>query len=246
MQRVQTLHGDFLATGHYAQVTRDENTVRYLLQRGLDRSKDQSYFLYMLTQEQLSHTLFPLGCLHKDAVRQIALENGLITAHKRDSQDICFVPNGDYAAFIDRTVGHASPCGDFLDIQGNVLAQHKGFIRYTKGQRKGLGVSASEPLYVLDKDPLTHAVRLGPDSALWATSLIADQVNWISIPELTAPISVTAKTRYSQRETAATVVPLPDGRIRVVFDAPQRAITPGQAVVLYDGETVVGGGTICE
>ena len=246
MQRILTLQGDYLATGHYAQVAQDPDTGRYLLRRGLDRSKDQSYFLYMLTQEQLSRTLFPLGGLHKEEVRLLAEKNELITARKRDSQDICFVPDGDYAAFIDRTTGHPSPCGSFLDMNGTILAEHKGFIRYTRGQRKGLGVSAAEPLYVLDKDPVTHAIRLGPDSALWSSSLIADHVNWISIAALTAPMAVTAKTRYSHQESPAIVEPLPDERIRVTFDAPQRAITPGQAVVLYDGETVVGGGTICE
>lgn len=244
LRRVQALGQDFLATGHYAQVERDPDSGRYLLKRAADRSKDQTYFLYMLTQDQLAHTLFPLGGLHKAEVRQIAETRGLVNARKHDSQDICFVPDGKYADFIERTTGHPSPTGPFLDREGRVLGQHKGLIRYTRGQHKGLGLSTEEPLYVLEKDAAANTIRLGPDSALWTTELTAEQVNLISMPELTVPLRVTAKTRYSQREAAATVTSLPDGCIHVVFDEPQRAITAGQAVVLYDGEYVVGGGTI--
>ena len=244
LRRVQALGQDFLATGHYAQVERDPDSGRYLLKRAADRSKDQTYFLYMLTQDQLAHSLFPLGGLHKAEVRQIAETRGLVNARKHDSQDICFVPDGKYADFIERTTGHPSPTGPFLDREGRVLGQHKGLIRYTRGQNKGLGLSTEEPLYVLEKDAAANTIRLGPDSALWTTELTAEQVNLISMPELTVPLRVTAKTRYSQREAAATVTSLPDGCIHVVFDEPQRAITAGQAVVLYDGEYVVGGGTI--
>ena len=244
LRRVQALGQDFLATGHYAQVERDPDSGRYLLKRAADRSKDQTYFLYMLTQDQLAHTLFPLGGLHKAEVRQIAETRGLVNARKHDSQDICFVPDGKYADFIERTTGHPSPTGPFLDREDRVLGQHKGLIRYTRGQHKGLGLSTEEPLYVLEKDAAANTIRLGPDSALWTTELTAEQVNLISMPELTVPLRVTAKTRYSQREAAATVTSLPDGCIHVVFDEPQRAITAGQAVVLYDGEYVVGGGTI--
>ena len=244
LRRVQALGQDFLATGHYAQVERDPDSGRYLLKRAADRRKDQTYFLYMLTQDQLAHTLFPLGGLHKAEVRQIAETRGLVNARKHDSQDICFVPDGKYADFIERTTGHPSPTGPFLDREGRVLGQHKGLIRYTRGQHKGLGLSTEEPLYVLEKDAAANTIRLGPDSALWTTELTAEQVNLISMPELTVPLRVTAKTRYSQREAAATVTSLPDGCIHVVFDEPQRAITAGQAVVLYDGEYVVGGGTI--
>ena len=244
LRRVQALGQDFLATGPYAQVERDPDSGRYLLKRAADRSKDQTYFLYMLTQDQLAHSLFPLGGLHKAEVRQIAETRGLVNARKHDSQDICFVPDGKYADFIERTTGHPSPTGPFLDREGRVLGQHKGLIRYTRGQHKGLGLSTEEPLYVLEKDAAANTIRLGPDSALWTTELTAEQVNLISMPELTVPLRVTAKTRYSQREAAATVTSLPDGCIHVVFDEPQRAITAGQAVVLYDGEYVVGGGTI--
>ena len=245
LQRVRTLGGDYMATGHYARVEKDASSGRYLLKRGMDRTKDQSYFLYMLTQEQLSHTLFPLGGLEKTEVRQIAEAHGLVNAKKHDSQDICFVPDGKYAAFIERTTGHPYEPGPFLDQEGNVLGQHKGIIRYTKGQHKGLGLSTAQPLYVLEKDVENNAIRLGPDSALWSRTLTAEQVNWISVPELTEPMAVTVKTRYTQREAAAVVEPLAGGRIRVTFEEPQRAITAGQAVVMYDGETVVGGGTIC-
>ena len=245
LRRVQALGSDYLATGHYARVERDPSSGRVLLRRAADRSKDQTYFLYMLTQEQLAHTLFPLGGLCKAEVRRIAEVHGLVNARKHDSQDICFVPNGKYADFIERTAGQASPAGLFLDQEGKILGQHKGLIRYTRGQHKGLGLSTEEPLYVLEKDVASNTIRLGPDSALWTRELTAEQVNLISVPVLTEPMRVTAKTRYSQREAAATAEALPDGRIRVIFDEPQRAITPGQAVVLYDGEYVVGGGIIC-
>lgn len=245
LDRVQVLGADYLATGHYARVEQDAATGRYLLKRGLDRSKDQSYFLYMLTQKQLAHTLFPLGSLEKTQVRQLAEAHGLVNAHKHDSQDICFVPDGDYAAFIERTVGSPSLPGNFVDQKGQVLGHHRGIIRYTHGQHKGLGLSTSEPLYVLEKDAVSNTIRLGPDSDLWSQTLTAEQFNWVSIPEPTEPIAVTVKTRYSQREAAAIARSLPGGRCQVTFEEPQRAITPGQAVVLYQEEIVVGGGTIC-
>jgi tRNA-specific 2-thiouridylase len=244
LQRALTLHGQFLSTGHYARVEQDKSTGRWLLKRGVDRSKDQSYFLYMLTQEQLRHTLFPLGGLHKTEVRELAERNGLFNAKKRDSQDICFTPDGDYTAFIERAVGHPSSTGDFVDESGRVLGRHKGFVRYTRGQHKGLGLSVEPPLYVLDKDPATGTICLGPDAALWTRTLTAERMNWISVPALTGPMRVTAKTRYSQRESLAVAEALDGGRLHLTFDEPQRAVTPGQAVVLYDGETVVGGGTI--
>ena len=230
LDRVRVLGADYLATGHYARVEQDAATGRYLLKRGLDRSKDQSYFLYMLTQEQLAHTLFPLGSLEKTQVRQLAEAHGLVNAHKHDSQDICFVPDGDYAAFIERTVGSPSLPGNFVDQKGQVLGHHRGIIRYTHGQHKGLGLSTSEPLYVLEKDAVSNTIRLGLDSDLWSQTLTAEQFNWVSIPEPTEPIAVTVKTRYSQREAAAIARSLPGGRCQVTFEEPQRAITPGQAV----------------
>lgn len=242
----QKLGADYLATGHYAKIRQDPATGRHLLCRGADRSKDQSYFLCRLTQEQLSRTLFPLGDLEKPAVRALAEAHGLINAQKRDSQDICFVPDGDYVSFITRYVGHESPTGPFVDREGRVLGQHKGFIRYTKGQHKGLGLAIEPPLYVLWKDPADHAVYLGHNEDLFTLELIAGDWNWISIPALTAPMTVTVKTRYSQREAEAVAEPLSGGQVRLRFREPQRAVTPGQFVVLYDGDTVVGGGVILE
>lgn len=232
----------FLATGHYARIERRDG--RFLLLRGLDRTKDQSYFLCGLTQHQLSHILFPLGELDKPRVRRLAEAHGLANARRRDSQDICFVPRGKYAEFIEQTSGQPSPPGDFLDAGGHVLGRHKGLIRYTHGQHRGLGLSTEEPLYVLDKDPVANTVRLAPDSALWSRSLTAERMNWIALPGLERPREVTAKTRYSQHEAEALAEPLADGQLRLTFRQPQRAVTPGQAVVLYDGDAVLGGGTI--
>ncbi|MBE6963892.1 MAG: tRNA 2-thiouridine(34) synthase MnmA [Ruminococcaceae bacterium] len=246
LEQVRALGGDAIATGHYARVRFDEISGRYQLLRGADRKKDQSYFLYALTQAQLSRVRFPLGGLEKQQVRQIAEELGLVNAAKRDSQDICFVPNGKYAEFIEQTAGKTFPFGDFLDGDGRVLGRHKGIIRYTLGQHKGLGLSTETPLYVLEKNAADNTIRLGPDSALWSHSLTAERMNWIAIPALTEPVAVTVKTRYTQQEAAAVAEPMADGRVRVVFDEPQRAVTAGQVVALYDGDVVVGGGIICD
>lgn len=238
-------HGaNAIATGHYAQVTYDGTSGRWLLLRGRDRRKDQSYVLYQLTQHQLAHLLLPVGDYEKPALRALAAEAGLTNADKADSQDICFVPDGDYMNFLQSYGGVEPVPGDFVDEAGHVLGRHKGLERYTTGQRKGLGISSNAPLYVLRKDLNSNSVILGANSALFTRELIADQVNWISIPELAAPITVTAKTRYSQNEAAATVEPLANGQVRMIFDEPQRAITAGQAVVFYDDQKVVGGGTI--
>lgn len=237
---------DALATGHYANVIYDAPSGRWRLLRGRDRRKDQSYFLYQLTQRQLSRLLLPVGQYEKPALRALAAEAGLENARRPDSQDICFIPEGDYVSFLARHGGAALIPGDFVDRAGRVLGRHRGLPCYTAGQRKGLGVSADAPLYVLEKDAAANTVTLGPDSALYTRELTAEVPNWISIPAPEGPISVTAKTRHSQREAAAAAELLPDGRVRVVFQEPQRAVTPGQAVVLYDGEAVVGGGTITE
>lgn len=238
-------HGaDFFSTGHYARVGRDPATGRYLLLRGRDPRKDQSYVLYQLTQDQLSHLLLPLGEYEKPAIRAMAEAHGLVNAAKPDSQDICFVPDGDYVHFLEDYGGVRPEPGDFVDQFGHVLGRHRGMVCYTTGQRKGLGVSADRPLYVLRKDAASNTVVLGDDRDLFTDTLTAEQVNWISVPSQNKPLRVTAKTRYSQNEAEATVEPLPAGRIRIHFDQPQRAITAGQAVVLYSGEAVVGGGTI--
>ena len=233
---------DFLSTGHYARVDRAEG--RWRLLRGADRRKDQSYVLYQLTQRQLSHLLLPLGDHDKPAIRQMVEARGLANARKADSQDICFIPDGDYAAFLAASGAELVP-GDFVDEAGRVLGRHRGLPCYTPGQRKGLGVSAGEPVYVLRKEAAGNRIILGPDSALYTTELTAERVNWLSVPAPEGPLAVTAKTRYTQREAAATAEVLPDGRLRVTFAEPQRAVTAGQAVVLYVGEAVAGGGTIC-
>lgn len=246
LEEALAMGADYIASGHYARIEYDDGSGRWLLKRAADRSKDQSYFLAQLTQRQLSHALFPLGNLTKAQARELAEENGLVNARKRDSQDICFVPDGDYASVIAQLTGRTSPEGDFLSVDGQVLGRHKGFIRYTKGQRRGLGISAGEPVYVVDKDPTSLSVTLGPDSALWAQELTAEHMNWISIPSLDKPMAVSVKVRNTQKDASALVEPLPGNRVRVVFDAPQRAITPGQAVVLYDDDIIVGGGIICK
>ena len=245
LERALLLGYDYLATGHYARVKLDEASGKYRLLRGRDRSKDQSYVLYQLRQHQLAHLLLPVGDYEKPALRALAAAHGLSNAQKADSQDICFVPDGDYVSFLRQYGGVEPVPGDFVDESGQVLGRHQGLECYTIGQRKGLGVSANAPLYVLGKDLDHGTVLLGGDDRLYTRELTAERVNWLSIPEPDGPLPVTAKTRYSQREAAATVEPLPGGRIRMVFAEPQRAITPGQAVVFYDGDLVLGGGTIC-
>ena len=246
LQEAEKLGCDMIATGHYARIRKDEASGRYLLLRAKDSAKDQSYFLYMLTQAQLSRVLFPLGELTKPEVRQIAEENGFVNARRKDSQDICFVPDGDYFAFIERYKGQTYPCGDFLDLSGNRVGTHKGAVGYTLGQRKGLGLAIGAPVYVCGKDMEKNTVTVGPEENLFSTTLITENCNWFPFENLTAPIEVTAKARYRHKEQPATVSPLSDGRVEVMFHSPQRALTTGQAVVFYDGETVIGGGTICE
>ena len=244
LRRGTELGCDCVVTGHYAQIKQDEQTGRYILYKAADASKDQSYVLYCLTQEQLAHTRFPLGGLTKSEARAIAEEQGFINARKHDSQDICFVPDGDYAAFMERYTGQEYPAGNFLDLKGNVVGQHQGAVRYTLGQRKGLGLAMGAPVYVCAKDMEQNTVTVGPNEALFATTLLANDWNWFPFPALTEPLRVSAKARSNQPPQPATVYPEADGTARVVFDAPQRALTPGQAVVLYDGDMVVGGGTI--
>ena len=244
LRRGMELGCDYVVTGHYAQIRQDEKTGRWILYRAADPSKDQSYVLYALTQEQLAHTRFPLGALSKAEARAIAEAQGFVNARKHDSQDICFVPDGDYAAFMERYTGKSYPGGDFLNLDGKVVGHHQGAVRYTLGQRKGLGLAMGAPVYVCAKDMERNTVTVGPSQALFSDSLIAEDWNWFPFPALTQPLHVTAKARYNQPPQPATVYPEGNGSARVVFDAPQRALTPGQAVVLYDGDMVVGGGTI--
>ena len=244
MRRAEELECDYVVTGHYARILRDPETGRYLLYRATDLSKDQSYVLYSLSQYQLAHTRFPLGEMTKSEARAIAEAQGFINARKRDSQDICFVPDGDYVAFMERYTGKSYPQGDFLDLEGKVVGKHKGAVGYTLGQRKGLGLAMGEPVYVCGKDMEKNTVTVGPNEALFSDTLLATDWNWFPFAELTAPLRVFAKARYNQQPQPATVYPEENGTARVVFDQPQRALTPGQAVVLYDGDLVVGGGTI--
>lgn len=234
---------DYIATGHYARIEKDEATGRYLLKKGLDPNKDQSYVLYCLTQHQLSHTLFPLGSITKDDVRQKADELSLIRK-KGESQDICFVPDGDYAAFIERQTGKSFPEGVFVTVDGKILGTHKGIIRYTVGQRKGLGLALPAPMYVKEKDTENNRVILCDNQSLFTTSLYASEINLITCDEITEPLRVKAKVRYKHQEQWATVTQPEKDLLHIEFDEPQRAIAKGQSVVLYDGDTVVGGGTI--
>lgn len=244
LHRARTLGCEYIVTGHYAQITFDEATGRYQLRKAVDTEKDQTYFLYSLTQQQLAHTRFPLGGLTKTQVRAIAEERGFINARKHDSQDICFVPDGDYVAFLERYTKKTYPAGDFLDEQGRVVGHHRGAVGYTLGQRKGLGIALGEPVYVCDKNMAANTVTVGSNESLMRRTLWANDWNWITIASLDAPMRVTAKARSRMREQAATVYPEENGVARVVFNQPQRALTPGQAIVLYDGENVVGGGTV--
>ena len=242
-QRAKELGCEAIVTGHYARIEMQDS--RYVLKKALDRGKDQSYVLYSLTQERLAHVRFPLGELSKSEVRSIAEVQGFCNAEKPDSQDICFVPDGDYAAFLERYAGKSYPPGDILDLSGQVIGQHRGAVRYTIGQRKGLGLALNEPVYVCRKDMTANTVTVGPEQALFDRELWANDMNWISIDRLSKPMRVYAIIRYRQTEQPATAYPDENRKIRILFDNSQRAVTAGQAVVLYNGDTVVGGGIIC-
>jgi tRNA-specific 2-thiouridylase len=246
LQEAEKAGCDAIATGHYARIRQDVETGRYLLLRAKDESKDQSYFLYTLSQYQLARTYFPLGELSKPEVRQIAEANGFVNAKRKDSQDICFVPDGDYLHFMEQFRGKTYEKGAFLDLSGKAVGTHNGAVGYTLGQRKGLGLALGAPVYVCQKDMQNNTVTVGPEENLFSTTLIAKDCNWFPFEALTKPITVTAKARSRHKEQPATVTPLPDGSVEVVFDTPQRALTTGQAVVFYDGETVIGGGMITE
>ena len=236
---------DYVVTGHYCRIEKNEHG-RYLLYKASDPAKDQSYFLYTLTQHQLAHTLFPLGCMTKEQARTIAEEAGLINARKRDSQDICFVPDGDYFHFMRQYTKKDYPAGNFLDMEGNIVGTHQNAAAYTRGQRKGLGLAMGRPVYVCGKDMAHNTVTVGDDAQLFSTTLRANDWNFIPFDTIREPLRVMAKARSRMTEQPATVYPEENGFMRVVFDQPQRAITTGQAVVLYDGDLVIGGGTITE
>ncbi|MBQ3265654.1 MAG: tRNA 2-thiouridine(34) synthase MnmA [Ruminococcus sp.] len=239
--RARELGCELAVTGHYARIEQQDG--KYVLKKALDPAKDQSYVLYCLTQEQLARIRFPLGELTKDEVRRIAAENGFVNAQKPDSQDICFVPDGDYAGFIER-FGGGTPAGDFVTVDGEVLGRHKGISHYTIGQRKHLGISVGRPIYVVKISADDNTVVLGDESYLFSTVAQVEDFNWITGTTPAAPVRCKAKTRYRQKEKPATAHPNEDGSVTVIFDEPIRAITPGQACVLYDGDVVLGGGVI--
>lgn len=241
-RRARELDCDKIVTGHYARI--ENRDGRFILKKAIDKNKDQSYVLYRLTQQQLSNTLFPLGGLSKQETRKIALERGFLNAEKRDSQDICFVPDGKYAEFVEGFLGKKSEPGNFVDTTGRVIGRHMGIIRYTIGQHKGLGYSYPDRMYVIKINPEKNEVVLGREEDLYSKELIAGRFNWISIEMPMGQIRCMAKVRYRAQEQPALAEAMPDGSVRIIFDEPVRAITPGQSAVLYDGEEVLGGGII--
>lgn len=243
IEEAKKLGYDKIATGHYAKIKKREDG-RYLLYRADDLSKDQSYVLYSLTQYQLAHTLFPLGNKTKAESREVAAKNGLICADRPDSQDICFVPDGDYAAFIEKHSNFASAQGNYLSPDGKILGKHKGVIHYTLGQRKGLGIALGRPQFVIDKNALTNEVVLGDEEHLFKTEVVVEEVNFIPFDTLEKETRAKVKLRYRHEPSDATIYPLENNKVKIVFDSPQRAASPGQAAVFYDGDMCLGGGII--
>ena len=243
LHRAAELEAAFLVTGHYARIHRDPSG-RFLLKKGRDPAKDQSYVLYMMNQDALGRVRFPLGDITKAEARRIASEAGLANAAKAESQDICFVEEGRYAEFIEERTGRKAPEGDILDPGGKIIGRHRGLIRYTLGQRRGLGVSAAGPLYVAARDTARNTLTAAGEEALYAGALTVRDINLIACDTLDRPLRLFVKTRYLQREQAAVVEQTGPDSVRVEFDKPQRALTPGQAAVFYDGDVVVGGGAI--
>jgi tRNA-specific 2-thiouridylase len=244
LERSLSLDADYVATGHYARIMYDEAYKRHIIKKSATPEKDQTYVLYNLTQNQLSHILMPLGDYNKQQVREIARGLDLRTANKPESQEICFVEDNNYGRFISERRGEEIKPGLFVDTQGNKLGTHKGIAHYTVGQRKGLGIAFGKPMYVVEIIPEKNLVVLGDEMEVFSRELIASQMNFITFEELEGPIEVKAKIRYSAKEAIATVTPIDNERVKVVFEEPQRAITPGQAVVFYQDEVLVGGGTI--
>jgi tRNA-specific 2-thiouridylase len=235
---------DRIATGHYAKIEREDATGRYLLKKSVTQKKDQTYALYNMTQEQLSRTLMPVGNYDKETVRKIAAELGFDIADKPDSQEICFIPDNNYGKFIASRLENPVVPGKFVDTKGNVLGEHRGIVYYTVGQRKGLGLSFGKPMYVVRVDVKNNTVVLGEAGEEYSVGLVASDLNWIAIDKPVNAMTVGAKVRYSAQEARATLSVLEDGKVRVDFLTPQRAITPGQSVVFYDGDIVLGGGVI--
>lgn len=244
LERSLALDAEYVATGHYARILYDEGYGRYIIKKSATAAKDQTYVLYNLTQDQLKHMLMPLGDYTKEQVRAIARELELRTANKPESQEICFVEDNDYGRFLSEKRGEDIKPGYFVDTKGNKLGMHKGIVHYTVGQRKGLGIAFGKPMFVVEIIPDRNLVVLGDESEVFSTVLTADNLNFVAIEDLKAPMKVNAKIRYSAKEAPAEVFPIEGNKVRVVFEQPQRAITPGQAVVFYDGDVLVGGGTI--
>lgn len=243
LQRSLEIGADYIATGHYARIEQLPNG-RYAIRNSVTARKDQTYALYNLTQDQLSHTLMPVGAYHKDEIRKMAVENDLPVAYKPDSQDICFVPDGDYASFIENTTDQVLPTGNFVTPEGKVLGKHKGIIHYTVGQRKGLGLALGYPAFVLEIRPETNEVVIGTYEESLTYTVRANELNFMSVEQITEPVRIFAKIRYNHKGAWCTVERTGEDEIVCTFDEPIRAATPGQAVVLYDGEYVLGGGTI--
>ena len=243
LKRSLEIGADYIATGHYARITQLENG-RFCLTCSVTAAKDQTYALYNLTQEQLSRTLMPVGSYSKEEIRKMAEKIGLSVADKPDSQEICFVPDQDYAGFIERTTGAPSQTGNFVQADGTILGQHKGIIHYTIGQRRGLGLPMGRRVVVTEIRPETNEVVIGEQEDVWTDHLLADRLNWMSVPDLTEERSASAKIRYNHTGTPCTLQKTASDQVRVQFHEPVRAVTPGQAVVFYDGDCVLGGGTI--
>lgn len=242
-QRARSIGADYIATGHYSRIKQLENG-RFAICKSITDEKDQTYALYNLTQEQLAHTLMPLGAYKKDKVREIAKEIGLLVANKPDSMEICFVPDNNYAGFIEQYTGTKFKPGHFVNTAGEILGEHRGMIHYTVGQRKGLGIAFGTPMFVKELRPETNEVVLASNEELFSDVLYANHINFMAIPGFEGKLNVTAKIRYSHKGAAAELTMVNEDTICCKFDEPQRAITPGQAVVFYDGDAVVGGGTI--
>lgn len=243
LRRSLEIGADYIATGHYARIEQLGNG-RFSLRSSVTPKKDQTYALYSLTQEQLAHTLMPVGAYRKEEIRELAWKAGLRTAHKPDSQEICFVPDGDYAGFIDKRIGHPVPEGDFVDAHGKVLGRHKGITHYTVGQRKGLGLAMGRRVVVTRLCPERNQVVIGENEDVFSRTLEADNLSFMSVPDLTGKCRVMAKIRYNHKGAPCVIEKTGTDRIHAEFLEPQRAVTPGQAVVFYDGEYVLGGGTI--
>jgi len=249
LYKARELNANFVATGHYARIEYDAKIKRWLLKKGRDISKDQSYVLYPLSQEQLKHILLPLGNLSKIEVREIARKKGLLVADKKESQEICFIPDNNYHRFLKPQI--SGLCGNkeinrgpIISLNGEIIGEHKGVAFYTIGQRRGLGISFREPLYVVSVNPKNNTIVVGPDKALYKNQLIAGNVNYISIKKLSQPLNAEVKIRYKHEAIFATILPLDNGKVKVKFKQAQRAITPGQSAVFYDGDVVIGGGII--